>query len=164
MTPRHSPDLPSKKSSRDGLCLEGMLHEWGALHGVDGDLALLICASVSAHVAGPKLRFRGGELLGGSPPPTLIAAAEDLGVQQATVAAMEGLRSLQQAMTLKARGLSRKALDLVMDFRDSVERNHASEINFKSVPLFSPDVQTHSQDSGADSASTGGSRCGFYRS
>jgi len=32
------------------------------------------------------------------------------------------------------------------------------------APLFSPDVQTHSQDSGADSASTGGSRHGFYRS
>jgi len=129
---RNSHNLPTRKFHREGIGIQGMLHQWGARHGVDGDLALLICASVAAHLAGPKLGFRGTDLLEGSAPPTLIAAAEDLGVRQATAASMESLNSFQQAMTHKARGLSRKALNAAMDFQDGCARNHVEELSHES--------------------------------
>ena len=88
MQPAQGPSEPLGNSPSWSL-----LNAWAARHGVDDDLALLICACAAAHAAGHRLDFEGTHRRGQSPAPTLIATAGDTGFYRAARAAIEPLQA-----------------------------------------------------------------------
>lgn len=76
--------------------LWSLLNDWATRQGVDGDLALLICACAAAHAAGPRLVFEGRTEFDHLPAPTLIAEAGYTGFYQAVRAAIEPLLAIQR--------------------------------------------------------------------
>ena len=134
--------LPGKPG-QSRLPVIGRLAAWASHHSVDFVSALLVCSCGAAHLAGPMLRFRRRGLLGGHAPPTIVGLAEDTGLHNATVAALESLEPMEQTLMLKSRGLGREYLADAMRLRDRCDRNHTAEVDTdKRVSPLGKDVMT----------------------